>query len=131
MRYTFLFLIFTIGCSSTIKNPPTEGIFRVRKNSKSDSNNSNLINKRQIQNYFSDSNLNLKSINPHKGGIFTRRNKNFPELDINEIDEEKLLIIKNTHLEDKKNNSRSFFLKNIVIKMPKRSGIFRVRQKNK
>jgi len=131
MKYTFLFLIFTIGCSSTIKNPPTEGIFRVRKNSKSESNNSNLINKRQIQNYFSDSNLNLKSINPHKGGIFTRRNKNFPELDINEIDEEKLLIIKNTHLEDKKNNSRSFFLKNIVIKKPKRSGIFRVRQKNK
>ena len=130
MKYTFLFLIFTIGCSSTIKNPPTEGIFRVRKNSKSDSNNSNLINKRQIQNYFSDSNLNLKSINPHKGGIFTRRNKNFSELDINDIDEEKLLIIKNTQLEDKKNNSRSFFLKNLEIKKPKRSGIFRVREKN-
>ena len=41
MKYTFLFLIFTIGCSSTIKNPPTEGIFRIRKNSKSDSNDSN------------------------------------------------------------------------------------------
>ena len=128
MKYTFLFLIFTIGCSSTIKNPPTEGIFRVRKNSKSDSNNSNLINKRQIQNYFSDSNLNLKSINPHKGGIFTRRNKNVSELDINNIEEEKLLIIKNTQLEDKKNNSRSFFLKNIVIKKPKRTGIFRIRE---
>ncbi len=131
MKYTFLLLIFTIGCSSTINNPPTEGIFRVRKNSKSDSNNSNLINKRQIENYFSDSNLNLKSINPHKGGIFTRRNKNVSELDINNIEEEKLLIIKNTQLEDKKNNSRSFFLKNIVIKKPKRSGIFRVREKNK
>ena len=131
MKYTFLFLIFTIGCTSTIKNSPTEGIFRVRKNSKSKSNDSNLINNRQVQNYFSDSNLNLKSINPHKGGIFTRRNKNFPELGINEIDEEKLLIIKNTQLEDKKNNSRSFFLKNIEIKKPKRSGIFRVRKKNK
>ena len=129
MKYTFLFLIFTIGCSSTIKNPPTEGIFRIRKNSKSDSNDSNLINKRQIQNYFSDSNLNLKSIDPHKGGIFTRRNKNFSKLGVNEIDEEKLLITKNTQLEDKKNNTRSFSLKNIVIKKPKKTGIFRVREK--
>jgi len=131
MKYTFLFLIFTIGCSSTLKNPSTEGIFRVRKNSKSGSNDSNLFNKRQMQNYFSDSTPNLKSINPHKRGIFTRRNKNFPESDLNEIDEEKLLINKNTHREDKSNNSRSFFLKNIVIKKPKRSGIFRVREKNK
>ena len=129
MKYTFLLLIFTIGCSSTIKNPPTEGIFRIRKNSKSDSNDSNLINKLQKQNYISDINLNFKLINPHKGGIFTRRNKNFPELDINEIDEEKLLITKNTQLEDKKNNTRSFFLKNIVIKKPKKTGIFRVREK--
>lgn len=128
MKYTFLLLIFTISCSSTIKNPPTEGIFRIRKNSKSDSNDSNLINMRQKQNYLSDINLNFKSINPHKGGIFTRRNKNFPKLGVNEIDEEKLLIIKNTQLEDKKNNSRSFFLKNIVIKKPKRTGIFRVRE---
>ena len=128
MKYTFLLLIFTISCSSTIKNPPTEGIFRIRKNSKSDSNDSNLINKRQKQNYISDINLNFKSINPHKGGIFTRRNKNFPKLGVNEIDEEKLLIIKNTQLEDKKNNSRSFFLKNIVIKKPKRTGIFRIRE---
>lgn len=128
MKYTFLLLIFTISCSSTIKNPPTEGIFRIRKNSKSDSNDSNLINKLQKQNYISDINLDFKSINPHKGGIFTRRNKNFPKLGVNEIDEEKLLIIKNTQLEDKKNNSRSFFLKNIVIKKPKRTGIFRVRE---
>ena len=128
MKYTFLLLIFTISCSSTIKNPPTEGIFRIRKNSKSDSNDSNLINKLQKQNYISDINLNFKSINPYKGGIFTRRNKNFPRLGVNEIDEEKLLIIKNTQLEDKKNNSRSFFLKNIVIKKPKRTGIFRVRE---
>ena len=128
MKYTFLLLIFTISCSSTIKNPPTEGIFRIRKNSKSDSNDSNLINKLQKQNYISDINLNFKSINPHKGGIFTRRNKNFPKLGVNEIDEEKLLIIKNTQLEDKKNNSRSFFLKNIVIKKPKRTGIFRVKK---
>lgn len=128
MKYTFLLLIFTISCSSTIKNPPTEGIFRIRKNSKSDSNDSNLINMRQKQNYLSDINLNFKSINPHKGGIFTRRNKNFPKLGVNEIDEEKLLIIKNTQLEDKKNNSRSFFLKNIVIKKPKRTGIFRIRE---
>ena len=128
MKYTFLLLIFTISCSSTIKNPPTEGIFRIRKNSKSDSNDSNLINKLQKQNYISDINLNFKSINPHKGGIFTRRNKNFPKLGVNEIDEEKLLIIKNTQLEDKKNNSRSFFLKNIVIKKPKRTGIFRIRE---
>lgn len=128
MKYTFLLLIFTIGCSSTIKNPPTEGIFRIRKNSKSDSNDSNLINKLQKQNYISDINLDFKSINPHKGGIFTRRNKNFPKLGVNEIDEEKLLIIKNTQLEDKKNNSRSFFLKNIVIKKPKRTGIFRIRE---
>ena len=128
MKYTFLLLIFTISCSSTIKNPPTEGIFRIRKNSKSDSNDSNLINKLQKQNYISDINLDFKSINPHKGGIFTRRNKNFPKLGVNEIDEEKLLIIKNTQLEDKKNNSRSFFLKNIVIKKPKRTGIFRIRE---
>ena len=128
MKYTFLLLIFTISCSSTIKNPPTEGIFRIRKNSKSDSNDSNLINNRQKQNYLSDININFKSINPHKGGIFTRRNKNFPKLGVNEIDEEKLLIIKNTQLEDKKNNSRSFFLKNIVIKKPKRTGIFRIRE---
>jgi len=128
MKYTFLLLIFTISCSSTIKNPPTEGIFRIRKNSKSDSNDSNLINMRQKQNYLSDINLNFKSITPHKGGIFTRRNKNFPKLGVNEIDEEKLLIIKNTQLEDKKNNSRSFFLKNIVIKKPKRTGIFRIRE---
>ena len=130
MKYTFLFLIFTIGCSSTIKNPPTEGIFRIRKNSKSDSNDSNLINKRQKQNFLPDLNIKLNSINPHKGGIFTRRNKNFPKLGVNEIDEEKLLITKNTQLEDKKNNTRSFFLKNIVIKKPqKKSGIFRVREK--
>ena len=129
MKYTFLFLIFTIGCSSTIKNPPTEGIFRIRKNSKSDSNDSNLINKRQKQNYLPDLNIKLKSINPHKGGIFTRRNKNLPKLGVNEIDEEKLLIIKNTKIKDKKNNTRSFFLKNIVIKKPKKTGIFRVREK--
>tara|TARA_Y100001968_G_scaffold277243_1_gene271980 strand:+ start:153 stop:548 length:396 start_codon:yes stop_codon:yes gene_type:complete len=130
MKYTFLFLIFTIGCSSTIKNPPTEGIFRIRKNSKSDSNDSNLINKRQKQNFLPDLNIKLNSINPHKGGIFTRRNKNFSKLGVNEIDEEKLLITKNTQLEDKKNNTRSFFLKNIVIKKPqKKSGIFRVREK--
>ena len=130
MKYTSLFLIFTIGCSSTIKNPPTEGIFRIRKNSKSDSNDSNLINKRQKQNFLPDLNIKLNSINPHKGGIFTRRNKNFPKLGVNEIDEEKLLITKNTQLEDKKNNTRSFFLKNIVIKKPqKKSGIFRVREK--
>ena len=129
MKYTFLFLIFTIGCSSTIKNPPTEGIFRIRKNSKSDSNDSNLINKRQKQNYLPDINIKLKSINPHKGGIFTRRNKNFPKLGVNEIDKEKLLITKNTQLEDKKNNTRSFSLKNIVIKKPKKTGIFRVREK--
>ena len=130
MKYTFLFLIFTIGCSSTIKNPPTEGIFRIRKNSKSDSNDSNLINKPKKQNFLPDLNIKLNSINPHKGGIFTRRNKNFPKLGVNEIDEEKLLITKNTQLEDKKNNTRSFFLKNIVIKKPqKKSGIFRVREK--
>ena len=40
-------------------------------------------------------------------------NKNFPKLGVNEIDKEKLLITKNTQLEDKKNNTRSFFLKNI------------------
>ena len=80
MKYTFLFLIFTIGCSSTIKNPPTEGIFRIRKNSKSDSNDSNLINKGQKQNFLPDLNIKLNSINPHKGGIFTRRNKNFSKL---------------------------------------------------
>ena len=129
MKYTFLFLIFTIGCSSTIKNPPTEGIFRIRKNSKSDSNDSNLINKPQKQNFLPDLNIKLNTINHHKGGIFTRRNKNFPKLDVNEIDEEKLLITKNTQLEDKKNNTRSFFLKNIVIKKPKKTGIFRVREK--
>ena len=129
MKYTFLFLIFTIGCSSTIKNPPTEGIFRIRKNSKLDSDDSNLNNKRQKQNYLSDLNIKLKSINPHKGGIFTRRNKNFPKLGVNEIDEEKLLIIKNTQLEDKKDNNSSLFLKNIVIKKPKKTGIFRVREK--
>ena len=68
MKYTFLFLIFTIGCSSTIKNPPTEGIFRIRKNSKSDSNDSNLINKSKKQNFLPD--LNIKQFNkPHKGGI--------------------------------------------------------------
>jgi len=129
MKYTFLFLIFTIGCSSTIINPPTEGIFRIRNNSKSDSNDSNLINKRQKQNYFPDLNIKLKPINPHKGGVFTRRNKNFPKLGLNEIDEEKLLIIKNTQLEDKKDNTSSLFLKNIVIKKPKKTGIFRVREK--
>ena len=129
MKYTFLFLIFTIGCSSTIKNPPTEGIFRIRKNSKSDSNDSNLINKRKKQNFLPDLNIKLNSINPHKGGIFTRRNKNFPKLGLNEIDEEKLLITKNTQLEDKKDNTSSLFLKNIVIKKPKKTGIFRVREK--
>ena len=129
MKYTFLFLIFTIGCSSTIKNPPTEGIFRIRKNSKSDSKDSNLINKSKKQNFLPDLNIKLNSINPHKGGIFTRRNKNFPKLVGNEIDEEKLLITKNTQLEDKKNNTRSFSLKNIVIKKPKKTGIFRVREK--
>ena len=129
MKYTFLLLIFTIGCSSTIKNPPTEGIFRIRKNAKSDSYDSNLINKLQKQNYLPDLNIKLKSINPHKGGIFTRRNKNFPKLGVNEIDEEKLLIIKNTQLEDKKNNTRSFSFKNMVFKKPKKTGIFRVRKK--
>ena len=129
MKYTFLFLIFTIGCSSTIKNPPTEGIFRIRKISKSDSNDSNLINKSKKQNFLPDLNIKLNSINPHKGGIFTRRNKNFSKLGVNEIDEEKLLITKNTQLEDKKNNTRSFSLKNIVIKKPKKTGIFRVREK--
>ena len=129
MKYTFLFLIFTIGCSSTIKNPPTEGIFRIRKNSKSDSNDSNLINKSKKQNFLPDLNIKLNSINPHKGGIFTRRNKNFPKLGLNEIDEEKLFIIKNTQLEDKKDNTSSLFLKNIVIKKPKKTGIFRVREK--
>ena len=128
MKYTFLLLIFTIGCSSTIKNPPTEGIFRIRKNSKSDSNDSNLINKSKKQNFLPDLNIKLNSINPHKGGI-TRRNKNFSKLGVNEIDEEKLLITKNTQLEDKKNNTRSFSLKNIVIKKPKKTGIFRVREK--
>ena len=128
MKYTFLLLIFTIGCSSTIINPPTEGIFRIRNNSKSDSNDSDLINKRQKQNYFPDLNIKLKPIIPHKGGIFTRRNKNFPKLGLNEIDEEKLLIIKNTQLEDKKDNTSSLFLKNIVIKKPKKTGIFRVRE---
>ena len=129
MKYTFLFLIFTIGCSSTIKNPPTEGIFRIRKNSKSDSNDSNLINKSKKQNFLPDLNIKLNSINPHKGGIFTRRNKNFSKLGVNEIDEEKFLITKNTQLEDKKNNTMSFSLKNIVIKKPKKTGIFRVREK--